>query len=280
MNEELLKIANSHVRNLAWLLFSPIMRVDKPYERADVLFPQELLNEWFIHHKEWLLEQDQTPETIISFLAQQKRNGRLGFYAEDLLHYFFLSSPCIELLLVNEQIVEEGVTQTEIDFLIGYNDQIIHLEVAVKFYLLYDNSEWIGPDARDSLRKKWDKVLQRQLPKAQEYFVRSYPNTEVRSYFFIKGYLFYPNESNFQWRYADCFEECSQFGYRFSVLHKPNWMMDFHQFKGKTVKWETLIMSSECQQIKKATPVVTLSKYNQTVIFIVSNNWPQLDNHS
>lgn len=279
MNEELLKITNSHVRNLAWLLFSPIMRVDQSYECADVLFPQELLHEWFLLHKEWLLEQDQTPEIITSFLVQQRRNERLGFYAEDLLHYFFLSSPFIELLLVNEQVVEEGVTQTEIDFLIGYKDQIIHLEVAVKYYLLHESGEWIGPDARDSFRKKWDKVLQRQLPKAQEYFVHRFPNTEVRSYFFIKGYLFYPNKSDFQWRYADCFEECSQFGYRFSVLHKPNWMMDFHQFKGNTLKWETLIMSSECQQIKKAIPIVSLSKYNQMVIFIVPNNWPELDNH-
>jgi len=279
MREELLKITNSHIRNLAWLLFSPVIRVSEVYQYDAVLFPNDLLDEWFTLHKDWLIQQDNTPQAISIFLAEQERNVRLGFYAEDLLHYFFRSSPHIELLLVNEQIVVDRVTQTEIDFLIEYKGQLIHLVVAVKYYLKYSDGEWIGPDARDSLRKKWQKVMGRQLPKAQEFFQDSFPAKEIKSYFFLKGYLFYQDGTNHQWIHTDDLEDCSQFGNRFAVAYKPNWMMDFHAYTGKTEKWETLRTRNELQPIKKATPIVSLSKYNQTVIFVVPNDWPQLDNH-
>jgi hypothetical protein len=57
-------------------------------------------------------------------------------------------------------------------------DQLEHLEVAVKFYLLKDG-RWYGPNAKDRLDLKLRHMLDHQLPMSQSnLFKSSYPEYE------------------------------------------------------------------------------------------------------
>jgi hypothetical protein len=72
----------------------------------------------------------------------------------------------------NEQVIEEKLTLGEIDFLLKNTETgtISHVELVYKFYL-YDESlgenpeaRWIGPNRRDSLVKKLNRMKWRQFP--------------------------------------------------------------------------------------------------------------------
>ncbi|EDP95354.1 DUF1853 family protein [Kordia algicida OT-1] len=99
-------------------------------------------------------------------------NLRLGHLAEKIVSYCIKSATNFKLLHENIQIKKNKNTVGEIDFIIENNHtkQLIHLELAYKFYL-YDPSisteiinNWIGPNRKDSLKEKLDKLKQKQFP--------------------------------------------------------------------------------------------------------------------
>lgn len=276
MTEQLLKISNSHVRNLSWLLFSPVMRVGEEYENTVFLFPQELQNEWLILHEQWLLELDKAPGELNSFIENIGEKRPLGVYAEYLLQFFFSKSLHVQLVWFNRQIVENGITETEIDFVIRYNNRLIHIELAVKYYLKALSGEWIGPNARDSFRQKWEKVSSLQIPAARRVINQVFPDEKIESYFLIKGFLFEDNSlCQNQWVYQRDVSEIVSQGSRFVFPEKPNWMADFIEFNGRTFGWSEID-----KPIKKAIPMISLSKIKQKNYFIVADDWPDvLDNH-
>lgn len=279
MIEQLLKLSNSHVRNLSWLLFSPIIRVNEVYENEALLFPEELQSEWLVLHEKWLVGLDESPGELNEFIAHANNKGRLGFYAEYLLQFFFTNSPFVELVWFNEQVINEGITETEIDFVIRYNSRLIHIELAVKYYLLTPSDEWIGPNATDTFRKKWEKVNSLQIPTARRVINKAFPEEELESYFFIKGVLFTHDENaQNQWIYQREGNSIVENGSRFVFPEKPNWMADFVEYKGKTIsrnEFKKLLVEG----IKKATSLISLSKNKQKNYFIVTDDWPKLDNH-
>lgn len=274
MTEQLLKLSNSNVRNLSWLLFSPIIRVNEDYENECLLFPDRLQNEWLDLHEKWLVELDRSPGGLNEFVAQANNTSRLGFYAEYLLQFFFTNSPYIELIWFNQQVINEGVTETEIDFVIRYNDRLIHIELAVKYYLLTPTGEWIGPNAKDSFRKKWEKVKSLQIPIARRVISNALPGEELESYFFIKGVLFTHDENaQNQWIYQSEGYTIVENGSRFVFPEKPNWMADFVEYNGKTINRNQFKMLL-AEGMKKATSVISLSKNKQKNYFIVTDDWP------
>jgi len=99
-------------------------------------------------------------------------NVRLGHLAEKVISQLIKLSTNYQVLYENVQVMEEGKTIGEIDFIIEEIDtkKQTHLELAYKFYL-FDPSisskainNWIGPNRNDSLIEKLEKLKTKQFP--------------------------------------------------------------------------------------------------------------------
>lgn len=99
-------------------------------------------------------------------------NLRLGHLAERIVSTLINSSDNYRVLFENIQIVDEGRTIGELDFIIESLVQKTqtHLELAYKFYLFdprissMEINYWIGPNRNDSLSEKLDKLKSKQFP--------------------------------------------------------------------------------------------------------------------
>lgn len=99
-------------------------------------------------------------------------NLRLGHLAEKIVSELIKSSTNFKILHENIQIVENKKTIGEIDFIIQNinTNKIIHIELAYKFYLLDPKislnliNNWIGPNRKDSLKEKLEKLTTKQFP--------------------------------------------------------------------------------------------------------------------
>ena len=99
-------------------------------------------------------------------------NIRLGHLAERVVSEAIKSSVNYETLHENVQIKDNNQTIGELDFIIRnlQNQSIVHVEIAYKFYLLDPSlpaenmNQWIGPNRRDSLAEKLNKLKTKQFP--------------------------------------------------------------------------------------------------------------------
>lgn len=95
---------------------------------------------------------------------------RLGMYVEQVIFQSLESYPNLEILAKNVQIIENNITIGEIDCLYRQHDICTHLEIVYKFYLfdpkksLNELSCWIGPNRKDSLIEKLNKLKEKQFP--------------------------------------------------------------------------------------------------------------------
>lgn len=96
---------------------------------------------------------------------------RLGRRFEALLTALFDASERIQLLTHQLPIRQGGDTLGELDFLIEVDGQVMHLEVAVKFYAGLGSVDFsgthrafVGPSCQDRLDRKVDHLLRHQLP--------------------------------------------------------------------------------------------------------------------
>ncbi|MFD0991827.1 DUF1853 family protein [Tenacibaculum geojense] len=176
---------------------------------------------------------------------------RLGKLVEQFVFNELSLDPTVQIITKNLQIQDNKITVGELDCIILKNNQPIHVEIIYKFYL-YDasvgNSEiehWIGPNRKDSLIEKLNKLSQKQLPllyhpktieklselnlnsndiKQQVYFkaqlfphLNDYKKTfEVINNDCISGFYIYENE-------LEQFENC-----KFYIPTKLNWLMQPH----------------------------------------------------
>ncbi|MFK7747982.1 MAG: DUF1853 family protein [Kordia sp.] len=103
---------------------------------------------------------------------QLPTNRRLGHLIEKIVSELIKASKNYRMLYENVQIIQEKNTIGEIDFIIQNVDseEIIHLELAYKFYLFdptlssETNFCWIGPNRKDALHEKLNKLTQKQFP--------------------------------------------------------------------------------------------------------------------
>ena len=103
---------------------------------------------------------------------EQARHGKLGHYFEALVQALFRASPDYRILASN--CILRGATRTlgELDLLLEDRCQgrILHLELALKFYLLIPSEAGIAPDCRwigsgfkDFMTVKSQRLLSHQL---------------------------------------------------------------------------------------------------------------------
>lgn len=103
--------------------------------------------------------------------AAQFRNQRLGKLVEEFVFFQLKKTPSVNWVFDSLQIQENKRTVGELDALYYDQDVAIHLEIAYKFYL-YDTLEkhrnplahWIGPNRKDNLSLKLDKLRSKQFP--------------------------------------------------------------------------------------------------------------------
>jgi len=139
----------------------------------------EILNS-FISAPELKLNSETYPFLNFSFYKEEiaesefifPKNSIIGLQAEACFEAFLKNSKHYRLLASNLQIQGEKGTIGELDYIVQNQatDEVVHIELSCKFYL-YDNkittseeSKWIGPNRKDSLYDKLEKLKSKQFP--------------------------------------------------------------------------------------------------------------------
>ena len=187
------------VRDLAWAISSPplVLQPDQSCRWPDSRWYQCAYEESL----PWFRKVDEDPSELEDMLDKQK-DRRLGKVFETLWLYWFSHHPRYEVVENNLQIIVDGETLGEIDFIVfdKVSNQMVHWEVAVKFYLgVGDTSEmsnWYGPNRRDRLDLKVAHLLQRQSIVSRDPRVRHWleqKNIDIdQCAVILKGRLYYP----------------------------------------------------------------------------------------
>ncbi|TBM99018.1 DUF1853 family protein [Hyunsoonleella flava] len=129
---------------------------------------------------------------------------RLGKYVERLISFELRQQDAIKVVAENIQIQKNNGTLGELDCLLLKDDKPIHLEIIYKFYL-YDTSigaseieHFIGPNRKDSLIEKLNKLKDKQLPllysdACQKYLDRfNLDAQDMTQQVYFKAQLFLP----------------------------------------------------------------------------------------
>jgi hypothetical protein len=178
-------------------------------------------------------------------------NLRLGKYVERLVSFELLQHKNITILAENIQIQDNQLTLGELDCLLIKNNQPIHLEIIYKFYL-YDNSvgnteieHFIGPNRKDALVEKLNKLQEKQQPLLYSKFCKPYleqlnlTTKDIVQQVYFKAQLFLPfNNQNIKLEHLnnDCivgfyvnqnqiknFKDC-----KFFIPIKKDWLIVPH----------------------------------------------------
>ena len=183
------------VRHLAWMCQAPQLI------NAPIAFDIE---PW-LSDSVWqtLTHWDRSPEDGPDLLTQPAAR-RLGHYFEALYECLLQDLLGWEILLKNQPIRNNGVTLGELDFVVRNprDGAIEHHEIAVKFYLGHQRSAaesplWYGPNSRDRLDLKTDRLLTHQgrlteKPETRTLLASLGLAVPAKARLFMPGYLFYP----------------------------------------------------------------------------------------
>ncbi|WP_245598344.1 DUF1853 family protein [Halomonas halodenitrificans] len=157
------------VRDLAWLLLAPDL-IAMPWPGRPSRGVLGLADDDRVAG--WLDELETWPQALEDHVGGTLQ-GRMGLYHERLWQFLLAMAPGTELLAHNLRIMDGRITLGELDLLYRRHGEasIIHLEVAIKFYLgLAEGpsddraqARWIGPGGADSLAGKREHLHRHQL---------------------------------------------------------------------------------------------------------------------
>ncbi|QQL46123.1 DUF1853 family protein [Sulfuriroseicoccus oceanibius] len=142
---------------------------------------------------------DREPLSPAEVSSPLNLDQKLGHLYEDALALLIQSSHRYELLERNLQLQSSiHKTQGEIDFLLRdhASGRLIHLELAVKFYLAVQSPDGLllpGPDARDNFFKKLHRLRSHQLiltKKYRDHLPAKYRNESIAPQHLILGAVF------------------------------------------------------------------------------------------
>ena len=213
-----------HADNLRWMLQSP-SPIHALSATAYGFTTQENAVAGFSYFEQaanthWLLQQAHAPEALFKAL-QMPENAppqRLGRYAESLLGFYLQRAPMHRLIAEHVSIrrplsassgaIGDHTTLGELDYLLqDASARFLHWELAIKFFLAephklaLEPQDFIGPDRKNSLHLKLEKMFTRQLkqPIPDAYLGNgaplknkpfgSKPNWHRQAY--SRGYMFY-----------------------------------------------------------------------------------------
>ena len=165
----------------------------------------------------WLAALDEDPSQLVEHIKNTPRHNRLGLYYEALLSFWFENNAPWELLAHELPVYDGKRTLGAFDFLLGTEQGVVHVEVAIKYYLGVDGGlvggvdagldtgadwfDWIGPRQKDSLGRKLNKMLDKQLllsehPCGQEALAKAGIPKPVDKKLWFKGIYFRPHDSD------------------------------------------------------------------------------------
>lgn len=182
------------VRDLAWVIASPPLASGK-YDGV-AWWNDDFLSSEYQACLPALEALDKDPSPLLDHLAQQKSKA-LGHRFEAFVAYWIEISPNFELLYRSVQLHSDGRTLGELDFILRdkRSQKVIHLEVAVKFYMglqpLGKPENWHGPNLKDSLAKKLNHLKTKQTQLSLQH-PELLPVAIDERCCCLKGRLFYP----------------------------------------------------------------------------------------
>lgn len=272
------------LRDLQWAIESP-----------SLVTPPDQKTTW-IETKDW----ERFRQPLQSFLKQAP-SYLVGKYFESLVHFWLEHVQGVSIVAAQKQISHERRTRGEIDFVFRTaEDQLIHWETAVKFYL-YDklsssfDSHYIGPNNRDTFERKIRRLNEVQIPLGKEIF----PDVTSQSGF-VKGRIYYhPHQAPPKtfpehlsarheraiWIRAGEFDQfVSQQAFtRYCLLKKPYWLApeSFHSSADESLPKDQ-ILEQTIQHFRTSTMPLHLAAFEESIpdaretarLFIVADAWP------
>ncbi len=226
------------------------------------------------------------PEAPDPLNLQQK----LGHLYEDALAVMLDATPRYDALASGIQIQQAaGRTLGELDFLVKdrRTDQLIHLELAVKFYLAVETEcdpLLPGPDTRDNYYRKLQKMRTHQLLLTKKYRDRlpdAYNNQEIVPQHLVHGCIFNhvnarkPAEAEFlnphgrrgKWLHA---EDCADYFGKYpslEIIPKPLWPVPLEILEGMELEtWKVEETIVRCVMVRAGAERVPY--------FIAPNGYP------
>ncbi len=196
-------LSNPHVRALVWLLEAPdVLDADAARWQGKIArLPAGTAERC----RDWLLQLDADASAFEAYL-DVKRFTRLGRYAERLLAWYFKHQG---QLVAHGLPVRSGKEETigEFDFLLKFEQSVVHWELATKFYLLAVDDPalasvqqadyFVGPNLADTLGRKMRKILDRQLALGTHPAAKALlPEPLSAAQALVKGWLFHRRGSH------------------------------------------------------------------------------------
>lgn len=187
------------VRELAWCIGSRPLMLDHPKNNVYRTLDTDWFDGHFAQAENWLAHLDAHPDALEQFMADHPTR-LLGKRFERLVEFWLRESGDFSLSVSGQPLFREGRTVGEIDFIAEElaTGKLLHLEVACKFYLGYNNSprwsDWRGPNATDTLKLKMDKLVDQLSvldgPVGQA-FLQEKRMKRPEACLMLKGYLFH-----------------------------------------------------------------------------------------
>jgi len=267
----LIEFKQKTVRDLVWALSSPPLVLQPSHA---CLWPEaKWFQQAYVDTLPWLQALDEDSSELDELLLKQK-DKRLGKYFESLWLFWLTNNPRYQIVENNIQIIIDGETLGEIDFVIfdKKSQQTIHWEVAVKFYLgvgdVAKMFNWHGPNLRDRLDIKVEHLKNRQSMVAKDRRIASWLSMQGVDIdlcaVILKGRLYYP------WQPESLVKRC--LSSPFASEHLTSWWLTSSQFEQAFDEKEEFVPLINKGWMASIPTPDTGEKYNKTAINeIVSN---------
>jgi uncharacterized protein len=225
--------------------------------KSESLFGERYSNEILSYQLEEDPEMENEAVKNIQSLSI-KQNTLLGKRVESFFDYYLYFSNRYNVIAKNIQIINNKVTEGELDFIIEdqWFEELIHVELVFKYYLYkpdegYQELErWVGPNRNDSLVDKMEKLKIHQLPilhkKETAMLIEALVKNRVRiiQKVCFKACLFVPKSLQDE-QFARINQKCIQgvwirhvdftieaYGHlRFFIPEKQDWLIEPHNCK-------------------------------------------------
>ena len=231
------------VRDLAWVIKSPVLLNISSSDvewLSDSYFEKE-----YERLKPKLVELDKTPQVLIDHL--DSKSPRLGHYFENLWAFYIQHFSDYEIVFRNKQIFKNKQSIGELDLVLydQQNDQYIHMELALKFYLAYgvlsSYSHFHGPNLNDRLDLKYNHLMNKQIRLTErnetKAFLSEHNISITKRIIVMKGRLFYrqndfnecqsinPNHEKSIWLTHSEFKKVAEYqSMNWQILKKKSWI--------------------------------------------------------
>ena len=195
-------------------------------------------------------------DTSANVIPEKAEGGVFGRKAEFFFSHWLKHSPRYEWLAENIQVITDGQTLGELDFIVRdlESKRLLQIEMACKFYLLKATTTpvWVGPNHRDWLHLKLEKLYHRQFPLLyRPETKKTLHNMDIAvdhiyQQLYMPGLLFTPYNSTDpvapgitnrlafggQWVSQAHFKDTGFSRYEFAIPPKENWLLEPGDYQG------------------------------------------------